>query len=99
MAIIEPAPAGTSISLLSPSRPRRRPPEVLSEPEAIARGTPSAHGSADHGAGHVLVRPTIGCRECGVQSIEEGGLIPVRCVSERASSFRTEARSSPDRES
>jgi site-specific recombinase XerD len=33
--MIEP-PAGTLISLSSPSRPRRRPPEVLSEPEAIA---------------------------------------------------------------
>ena len=36
MAIIEPASAGALISLSSSSRPRRRPPEVLSEAEAIA---------------------------------------------------------------
>jgi site-specific recombinase XerD len=36
MATIEPAPARTSISRSSASRSRRRPPEVLSEPEAIA---------------------------------------------------------------
>lgn len=36
MAIIEPASAGALIALSSSSRPRRRPPEVLTESEAIA---------------------------------------------------------------